>query len=499
MMAKEAVSEVEMFIPLHRIENAEKKLNRLAKTANNRGVDFTFNFERVNQEYPKSEFDRMKEQAWEALKPSLKRNDDGYYTRESESLIDIHNNNWRIGWKQSIVPPPQGTYGSPTVVMRRRGSILTMKYGVLDTDWRVIAVLEPAEDAYFTSKITPNFMVNTLPSVQDTSLPTISEIIPHSINSLCEHCNTVRRRSELIVSENVETGEVRRVGSTCLQEYTNIDPAFTMKFFSYTDIPSFGDPTLWKKAPQVQDLYEFLERATRFFDYRDSYVKGMGRTIFDGWITEVEGEYWMVPSGYPTKFANMQGFNSFLAFTPAYLDKYGKRISPPSEKIDEMVVMMISYIMQMDARSDFEHNLKRIVNAGVVSSKTAGYAASIYTVYRRAEERGIIDNVFFPTPPEASEEDELSQHMGSIGDRLDFEAQVIRKQVREGFYGETTMMVFQVIGGDYDGSEVIWWSSSSKRMPPVGDVVMVRGTIKKHGEFKGKKTTTISRAKITEI
>ena len=55
------------------------------------------------------------------------------------------------------------------------------------------------------------------------------------------------------------------------------------------------------------------------------------------------------------------------------------------------------------------------------------------------------------------------------------------------------MFVFQTSEGD----EVIWWSSSQRKdLPEVGDKVTVKGRVKKHGDFNGKKNTNITRPTI---
>ena len=479
---------VRMWIPANRVQNARSKLNRIKKTADNRGISFDFDLPEVSREDISSK--EMSERRERLRQFALTENPDDPLYRSVYDALNMEAKNF----KAYIIPPADHTEQSITRY-RRYGSELKMSYDdVSSMGWQVVAVLKPASEAYFYSNMTSNYMVNTIPNLSD--IGTISEHLPHELNSFCEHCGTVRRRNELFVVHNKEQDTYARVGSTCLFEYTAIDPKFTMSFYEFIETPSFGDPSLLKKSPKVQDLYDFMEKAVRLFDYADSYIKGIGRSIFESYIKDVDGDSWLVPFGYPKSRGLTNGEIMMGAFQPSILDKYCRRISPSSEKIDDMITMMISYVMQLNARSDFEYNLKRIVDAGVVSPRTAGYAASIYTVYRRAEEKGLVQAMFFPQPPEESEDEGM--HFGEIGDRIEFTAKVMRKQVREGYYGDTTMLVFEVLGGTHNGSEVVWWSSSSKRMPSVGDVVNVRGTVKKHGEFKGKKITTITRGKISE-
>lgn len=88
--------------------------------------------------------------------------------------------------------------------------------------------------------------------------------------------------------------------------------------------------------------------------------------------------------------------------------------------------------------------------------------------------------------------DGSSEHVGHLGDRIDFDGNVEFTLVKDGYYGATTIVRFR----DEAGNVLTWFASGvhgyEKDAP-----VHVRGTVKKHEEFRGVKATVLSRCKVT--
>ena len=85
-------------------------------------------------------------------------------------------------------------------------------------------------------------------------------------------------------------------------------------------------------------------------------------------------------------------------------------------------------------------------------------------------------------------QDAASDHVGQIKDRIEFEGVIEFETDREGYYGTTHILKFR---GD-DGNVYTWFASGLQDLAK-GDRVKVRGTVKKHDEFRGVKQTVLSR------
>jgi hypothetical protein len=497
---------ISRWIKASRVKNFEKRLRKISKIAQNRGIEFTYNLP-APQKYviTENEFNQLK-------KDSLNLLFNKYNVSSVEELVKnplgLQEFNDRTNLLSSWIPyMDMGKNGIENFRMRT-GSVLSAVYGDLsDSGWEVIAVIDPMFESAFGSQMTSDYVINMIPGLDfdDESMVEISNIVPQEINSYCIHCNSTRQRKSLVLVRNKETGEYRRVGTNCLMAYTAIDPKVVIDLYSIgMEKTDFGSGGHNFTKFDVKGLYEFLQLSTQYFESKGAYLKGRGRVIFDSVSLESEeGDYYMVNYNYPNKHQRQDAYNEFgqgyfadgrLNFDNNRVLDFLRmeRIMPPTEDIDKMVSEMISYVGNMRVKSSFERNLKAIVDSGKVSMRTAGYAASIYIVYKNAVEKGYFESLFFPKVEKI--EEVRGNHIGEIGERIRFDAQLVRKQEKEGYYGITTMMVFETD----DGSEVIWWSSSNKRMPMVGDIGTVVGTVKKHGEFKGKKTTTITRAKLVD-
>ena len=192
---------VERWIPVNRVANLNKKMKRVAKVAESRNVPFNFQMGEPSAEtMTDEEYQRMKEDAKGELLfqfgvPSMDSLD-----RENpqvkRGLQNYHNKLY--GWNRVWIPSDNEDGWEE--VWRRIGSNMVMYYGDLaDTDWEVVGVLNPMFESAFTSEIISTFTLNLMPGLEDGDeiSESVAGSIPTEINSLCEHCDTVRKRNEI--------------------------------------------------------------------------------------------------------------------------------------------------------------------------------------------------------------------------------------------------------------------------------------------------------------
>lgn len=92
----------------------------------------------------------------------------------------------------------------------------------------------------------------------------------------------------------------------------------------------------------------------------------------------------------------------------------------------------------------------------------------------------------------------ISQHIGAIGEKVDFVGTYIKtgswEQKAFAGYGMTTMYIHTF--KDADGNVFTWKTQRGVCMER-GEPVQVRGTIKNHSEYKDEKQTELTRCKVT--
>ena len=286
----------------------------------------------------------------------------------------------------------------------------------------------------------------------------------------CDHCGHNRKRKMTFLVRDAE-GLVKRVGKTCLKDYTGNDP---MEAARYT----------------VCLLSNMDEEGNLIRHNRPT----VGTVGFIAWSFALAREY-----GYMTRgkardagcpaTADMAWLAIFATGAPETNAK-GEPIAPSGEDHDEAARMLgiareVLTAKASAKRSDYEHNLLVAITEDWVSAKQIGFAASVIGFVQRYEARKAEDAV----RAEAS----TSEHVGEAGDRLDAIVTVTGTFLREGFYGATTLVKLIT----ETGSRLTWWASGERKIK-VGGRFIATFTVKKHGEYKGVKDTTVSRVELSE-
>ena len=270
-----------------------------------------------------------------------------------------------------------------------------------------------------------------------------------SSEPVCDHCGHKRRRRDTFVVFH-ETEGYKQVGSSCLKDFLG-----------------HGD------ADRIAKLAELL-----------ASIRGFARGSFDG---DLRDERFIDTEAYLSCVAETILVRGFVSKKMAFetgatssasraLDAYlaGDRVS--SEAI-ELAQAALNWAMNLDETeeqplNDYLHNCWVAANAPVIESRTVGIAASIVGVYHRNQQ---------PKRPVAE-----SQHVGTVGQKLEIEVDVIDSRFLDS--GSTLVTMH-----DKAGNVLKWFASGAgfKR----GDSKRIIATVKAHGAYKGRNETIITRAK----
>lgn len=320
--------------------------------------------------------------------------------------------------------------------------------------------------------------------------PQIPESFRKAEGNYCDHCKAARRRKRTFIIHNEETGEFRQVGSTCIADFLGgANPEDVAKYAEYLfeglQLPGLGDD-LGGWGWSDPDLYsvKFILRVTMAQIRNEGFMSSsrareLGEKAGDGW--------------YPTTTANRIAF----ALEENGGDRETKREREalwealyanikPGDK-DEATEIIFHFATQADPKSDYLWNLKVLAENQWITRKQFGYVCSMVPTFRkmmdRIEER------------KRNEADKVNEWLGEIKQRAVFSSlTVVRISGYESDFGSGDIIKLE----DAQGRRLTWFTTSYHQMVE-GGVYDLRATVKAHQEWKGRKDTLISRAKVEKV
>lgn len=158
---------------------------------------------------------------------------------------------------------------------------------------------------------------------------------------------------------------------------------------------------------------------------------------------------------------------------PAGLD-----VTPADLERGEAAIAWAAEVEPQD--SDYRHNLRVVARCKGLLPRTEGIAASMIAAHDRAlaKER-------------ERAESRSSVHVGEVGKREVFTLKILSLKELDGQYGRTVLYVCV----DPAGNRLKTFSSAAEDLGKPGETVVVKGTVKGHGEYQGvKETMRLARA-----
>jgi hypothetical protein len=291
--------------------------------------------------------------------------------------------------------------------------------------------------------------------------------------SHCDHCGKVRQRAETFLIRSPE-GALMRVGRQCLADFVvNADALIAMaEFQDSLRIPAEQDPDYEGSG--------WGQWGTSTFHYLAACVA----------CTESSGFVKMQDTAgrKPTAYAA-----SFACHPRPTTNSHGERDEwdslQPTDDHYATAVGIAAWLETESGSSNYMHNLQVAAQCACVERQTMGLLASAPAAYARAMGQ-IAEKKAAASRPDAG-------HYGAIKVRSEVEVTITRIHTYATDYGMKTIVAMRTD----EGKDLVTFttSSSAPNVDAIGKRYAVKGTVKKHENYKGRAQTELSRVVFTAL
>ncbi len=304
----------------------------------------------------------------------------------------------------------------------------------------------------------------------------------HDTDSHCDHCGHSRHRKDVLVLENIETGETTQIGRSCAAD-----------FFRTSNIKALVSCSDWTEAygnvTDTQGRAEPRVRIAHLFAQAAAVVR-----VF-GWVNHKDVTYDNnLVSTKARVWANL--------FPWPMMPQKERVLITEEDEAEALVVMEWlndRFLSKADADcSDFERNVKAVVEDAdgpnpMIREKYLNYLIWGIAGYKRdlqkdAEERR--------RKAERAQMVDASSYVGTVGDRATFEKLTLTfRRVFGTQYGVKVMLKFL----DQNDNLVVWWGTNDTALNMVVDeVYTLKATVKCHEVYQDVRQTLLTRAQVLE-
>lgn len=333
--------------------------------------------------------------------------------------------------------------------------------------WRFIAKVEHTENG------------NLIQKAVDVEVPDRY----YTTAPVCEHCGTKRVRKDTYIVQNIETGEFKQVGKSCLKDFTN-----GMSAEGVASYAAAFDELICGEAPfegcsieryiEVGEYLRYVAETVRHFGFVKTSEAGYDVRSTAGRAMD----YFGVDHGWFWRY----GDKKMLENLKAEMEACG--FDAERKESVELVENALVWIGEQEESNNYMHNLKVVCADRYCKRVHSGLLASLIATYNR--EMGYIVK-----KEKEAEARKISNWVANVGDRItvkvqDFEC--VASWETEYAYGRTvTVKIYKIT--DENGNVFVWKTQNWLENPDE-----IKGTVKEHKEYKGEKQTEITRCKVTE-
>lgn len=279
----------------------------------------------------------------------------------------------------------------------------------------------------------------------------------------CEHCHTSRARKQIYLLRNSSTGTYQQVGSTCLQDFTGIDPARALFLAKLADFERYADALGDQAAAGVAGAVATLDYLARvlFLCESSSFIPvGKAREL------RIDATY-------------LQATELGSASTQS-----GRwpRLCRRAERLRAEAAAMVAWFAGREPKDDFEANVKAVLASDTikVDARHLAIAAAAVPTYQRHQ-----------SAAQQLLRAARSAHVAAEGDKLERPLRVYQVETFDTPYGPQERLSLI----DDDGNCFTWRTAAA----PAELVSRANRERRFDAGFKVKKHVTSQGTAITEI
>lgn len=293
----------------------------------------------------------------------------------------------------------------------------------------------------------------------------------------CEHCKTHRRRNDTFLVHNVETGEFKQVGRSCLCDFTGgYDAELAASYISMYEELIEGESSSGYSGGFVH--YQEVDKVLR-----------MAKAV----ITKMGFVSSSSETAHPTKYVVFD-LDHILAHgvtkTTQYVDDAGVVDYYKNTDNDAYIEEVKKYFLEREENSSYVMNLKVLFSSPYCKYRDFGYIVSAVASYDREMEKR---RQKAAAEARRVKESEVSQYQGQVGKKITFQVREFKcvSCYEDGYGGYSYLWKFI----DTDGNVFMW--STGKSFEEDDVIETITGTVKKFEEYRGLKQTWVTRCKVT--
>ena len=312
---------------------------------------------------------------------------------------------------------------------------------------------------------------NLIHSFGDTTIPDWYR----SASPRCEHCNSDRHRKETYVLYHAKNNAWKQVGSSCLKDFTGYVSAEMAAAVA----------SVYALLDQISEDRIHIASSPKYFDTESVICYAIECVKHWGYHKSEEGN-----DATRERVRDLMHRHMKL---PASIDAVTfDAMSTANLRTFED---MRSRLLALNAEDDYTNNLQVLLKAEEIPENRLGILVSAVPYYnnliaREAEQRNTSNSEF----------------VGNVGDKLTIDIATVKLvNIYDGYYGSTWR--YQIV--DAHGNVFMWdasspmWDMVCVEDSPKGDVIeglplQIKGTIKKHDEFRNIKQTWLTRCRVTK-
>ena len=305
----------------------------------------------------------------------------------------------------------------------------------------------------------------------------------HDTDGHCDHCNTQRARNDVLIIQNVETGELMQLGRNCANDFFGTKDALARvavsdwagAYGNVTDPHGHAEPTI-----PVSYLFTMAAAVVRTFGWvhhRDCKL--------DNTLQSTKGRVW----------GNL--------FPGPHMPAEDKVTITAEDRAEAEMVM--DWLQRRfldkpaDECSDFERNVQAVCEGeGAtlrVKMKNLNYLIWGIAGYKRDLQKEAEERRKKREAEERRKAGLSSQHLGTVGERRDFTMTLEFKRAFGSEYGVRYMQKFV----DANDNVLVWWGTNdTAARTVVGETYTFTATVKAHEVYEDTKQTVLTRAKLVE-